>query len=220
VKRLAGLIGLLLALVWAPALAAPTFPALTGRVVDEAHVLPADTQAALTAKLADLEQKTSRQLVVVTLPSLQGAAIEDFGYQLLRHWGIGQKGLNNGAILIVAPSEHQVRIEVGYGLEPVLTDALSSQILQRDAIPRFKAGDTPGGVTAATDSLIEQLSVDPSTAEARVAAAEQAAASAPRRSHGSGLGGILPLIIIFLVVSGLFRRRGSGGGRGRTPRGR
>ena len=88
--------------------AAPTFPKLTGRVVDDAHVLSADTQQQLTQQLADLESKTGRQVVVVTLPSLQGDAIEDYGYQLGRVWGIGRKGQNNGALFIVAPSEHKV----------------------------------------------------------------------------------------------------------------
>src|SRR5581483_7681392 len=108
-----------------PALAAPQFPALTGRVVDGANILSDATKSDLTEKLAALESKTSRQLVVVTLPSLQGYDIADFGYQLGRAWGIGQKGLNNGVLLIVAPTEHKVRIEVGYNLEPILTDALS-----------------------------------------------------------------------------------------------
>src|SRR5271156_3082728 len=117
-------------LAGAPVRADPTFPPLTGRVVDNAHVLSAQTQADLTTKLAALEQKTGDQLVVVTLPSLQGYEIEDYGYQLGRAWGLGQKGKDNGAILIIAPAEHKVRVEVGYGLEPVLTDALSSVIIQ------------------------------------------------------------------------------------------
>src|SRR5690242_21298675 len=113
-----------------PALAAPTFPPLTGRVVDDAHILSEGTKTQLTQKLEDLENRTSRQLVVVTLPSLQGYEIEDYGYQLGRAWGIGQKKLNNGVLFLIAPNERKVRIEVGYGLEPILTDALSSVILQ------------------------------------------------------------------------------------------
>jgi len=224
---LRGLVALLVTLAWASfAVAAPTFPTLTGRVVDDAHVLPATTQAALTEKLAALEKSTSRQLVVVTLHSLGGYQIEDYGYQLLRHWGIGQKGLNNGAILIVAPTEHKVRIEVGYGLEPILTDALSSQILQRDAIPRFKAGDTPGAVTAATDSLIAQLSLDPSAAEAQVPTADQLMAPADGKdgvpklypddeSDPSPLFDVLQFLPIFavgaVIILALLRRRGIGG---------
>src|SRR5665213_3251246 len=105
--------------------AAPKFPALTGRVVDDANVLNAETKADLTQKLAALEQKTSRQLAVVTIPSLGGYEISDYGYQLGRAWGIGQKTLNNGILFIVAPTEHKTRIEVGYGLEPIITDAFS-----------------------------------------------------------------------------------------------
>src|SRR5271156_5991858 len=112
-----------------PALAAPTFPALTGRVVDGANILSDSTKSDLDQKLAALEQKTSRQLVVVTLPSLQGYEISDYGYQLGRAWGIGQAKLNNGVLFLIAPNEHKARIEVGYGLEPILTDALSEVIL-------------------------------------------------------------------------------------------
>jgi len=215
--RLAGLLGLLLALLWSPAFAAsaPTFPALTGRVVDDAHILSPEVQASLTAKLATLEQSNSRQLVVVTLPSLQGYEIEDYGVQLLRHWQIGQKGLNNGAVFIIAPTEHKVRVEVGYGLEATLTDAVSSVILQREVLPKFKAGDMSGGVVAGTDALIAQLGLDPSTAEAKAAAAEQEQADMPPvRHHRNPIAGLIPLIIIFFVFSSIFRNRRGGGGSG------
>jgi uncharacterized protein len=199
----------------APARAALTFPALTGRVVDDAHVLPADVQASLTAKLADLQTKTSRQLIVVTLPSLQGDEISDYGYQLGRTWGVGRKGTNNGALFIVVPSEHKVRIEVGYGLEPILTDALTSVILQQDVLPKFRAGDVPGGVVAGTDALVDQMGADTSTAEQKAAEAahqQQAAAEAPAGRHGGSLFGLIfPLIIVFFVLGGLFRG-GRGGG--------
>ncbi len=210
--RLAGLLALLLALFAAPALAAPTFPTLTGRVVDDAHVLSPEVQADLTAKLAALEQGTTRQLVVLTLPSLNGDDIADYGYQLLRAWGIGQKGQNNGVVFIVVPTEHKVRIEVGYGLEGVLTDALSSVILQRAVIPKFKAGDVQGGIVAGTDELIAQLGSDPGAAEAKAAEAAQAA-RAPAR-HGNPLGAIVPILFIIFIASQLFRRRGGGGGLG------
>jgi uncharacterized protein len=214
--RLAGLLGLLLALVWAPAFAAapatgPQFPELTDRVVDAAHVLSPQVQADLTARLATLEQNTSRQLVVVTLPSLGGYDIADYGYQLLRHWGIGQKGLNNGALFIVVPSEHKVRIEVGYGLEPILTDAMSSVILQKAVIPKFRAGDVQGGIVDGTNALIQQLSLDRSTAEAQAAAAAEAPVL---HHHRSPLAGLIPLIIIFFVFSSIFRGRRGGGGMG------
>jgi uncharacterized protein len=215
-SRLAGLLGLLLALLWAPAFAAaptgPQFPELTGRVVDGAHVLSPQVQADLTQKLAALEQNTSRQLVVVTLPSLGGYDIEDYGYQLLRHWGIGQKSLNNGALFIVVPSEHKVRVEVGYGLEPLLTDAMSSVILQKAVIPKFRAGDVQGGIVDGTNALIQQLSLDRSTAEAQAAAAAEAPVL---HHHRSPIAGLIPLIIIFFVFSSIFRgRRGGGSGVG------
>ena len=109
---------LIFLLLLTPALAsAPKFPALTGRVVDDAGVLDASTQSQLTDMLAAHESATGEQVVVVTLDSLQGFSIEDYGYQLGRYWGIGQKGKNTGALLIVVPKEHKVRIEVGYGLE-------------------------------------------------------------------------------------------------------
>jgi uncharacterized protein len=214
-KRLAGLIGLLLALAFgaaalaqAPAAPAPKFPALTGRVVDDAHVLSPQVQADLTAKLADLEQRTSRQLVVVTLPSLQGYDIADYGYQLLRSWRIGQTGLDNGAIFIVAPGEHKVRVEVGYGLEPILTDGLSSVILQEQVLPKFRSGDVSGGIVAGTTALIGQLGSDTSTAEAKAAAAEHHV----YYRHRSPIGAIVPILLLFFIGSALFRRRGGGGG--------
>jgi uncharacterized protein len=211
--RLAGVLTLLLLLfVGAPVLAAPTFPPLTGRVVDDAHVLSPQTQADLTAKLAALEQTNSRQLVVVTLPTLGGDEIDDYGYRLLRAWGIGQKGTNNGALFIIVPGEHKVRVEVGYGLEGVLTDALSSVILQRFVLPKFRAGDVQGGIVDGTDALIQQLSVDPSTAETKAA---QAAAEVQKpERHGGLFGAILPIIFLIFIASSLMGRGRGGGGLG------
>ena len=102
------------------------FPALTGHVVDEANILSSQAERQLTTLL---QAETKHQVVVVTLASLEEKSIEDYGYQLGRHWGIGEKGNDNGVLLIIAPNERQVRIEVGYGLESVLTDAVSSVIL-------------------------------------------------------------------------------------------
>jgi uncharacterized protein len=188
------------------AVAEPTFPSLTGRVVDDAHVLQPQTVSDLTAKLAALEAKTGRQVVVVTLSSLQGYDIEDYGYQLGRAWGIGQKGQNNGVLFILAPNEHRVRIEVGYGLEPILTDALSSVILQSAVLPKLRAGDTDGAVEAGTDAIIQQLSLDPQTAQANAAKAVE-----QNRPHGIPFGGIIALVVLFFVFSGLFRGHYGGG---------
>ena len=194
-----------------PARAAPTFPALTGRVVDQAHVLTPEVTAQLTQQLGDLETKTSRQLIVVTLSSLNGYDIADYGYQLGRAWGVGQKGLNNGVLLIVAPGEHKVRIEVGYGLEPIVTDALSSLILQQRVLPKFRAGDVQGGVVDGAQALVEQLSLDTSTAEAKAAAAAQARQAGQGREGGSP-GGLIVIIFVVLWALGsvLGGRRGGG----------
>ena len=134
--------------------AEPNFPKLTGRVVDGANILSAETKQSLENMLANLETNSSNQLVVVTLKSLQGYDIADFGYRLGRAWGIGQKKKNNGVLLIVAPNERKVRIEVGYGLEGILTDAISSVIIQNRIIPYFKKGDFDKGVLEGVKAII------------------------------------------------------------------
>jgi uncharacterized protein len=157
-----------------PAAAEPTFPALTGRVVDDAQLLGADDEEQLTSDLKALEDKSSDQLVVVTVPSLQGHAIEDFGYQLGRHWGIGTKQLSNGVLLIVAPNEHKVRIEVGRGLEPTLTDALSKIIIENSILPRFRAGDFAGGIKDGVRDIVKVLTGDAAEVEERAKARHDA----------------------------------------------
>ncbi len=103
------------------------------------------------------ERKTTNQVVVVTLQSLQGYPIEDFGYRLGRHWGIGQEGKDNGALLIVAPNERKVRIEVGYGLEGTLTDALVKTIIESEIVPRFRENKYPGGIRAGVISILKAI---------------------------------------------------------------
>ncbi|MFN7176621.1 MAG: TPM domain-containing protein [Thermaurantiacus sp.] len=156
-----------LLLFWAALATAQQFPALTGRVVDAAGVLSPQQEASLTQKSADLEAATGRQFVVATIPDLQGYDIADYGYRLGRHWGIGEKGKDSGILLIVAPAERRVRIEVGYGLEPVMTDALSRRIIETQFRPRARDGDIPGGIAAAADAVIAQLQLPPEEAEAR-----------------------------------------------------
>jgi len=160
-SRFALLILLLLILTRSARASEPKFPPLTGRVVDDAGVLSASTQNQLTDMLAAHERATGEQMVVVTLDSLQGYTVEDYGYQLGRYWGIGQKGKNTGAILIVAPKEHKVRIEVGYGLEGQLTDAISATIIQNYILPSFKRGDFDAGVSAGTRSILQVLGGNP-----------------------------------------------------------
>ncbi|HET9638500.1 MAG TPA: TPM domain-containing protein [Allosphingosinicella sp.] len=205
----------LLLLVAAPA-AAQDFPKLSGRVVDAANIIPDADEAALTRKLEAVETASSRQLVVATVPSLQGHDIADFGYQLGRNWGIGQKGANNGIILLVAPNERRVTIQVGYGLEPIMTDALSHQIITQQILPVFKQGDYPGGINAGADAIIEQLQAPPEQAEQKALAAQQAQRQQGSRSGGSD--SFFPLIfwgiVVLFVILPMLRR----GRRGRRHR--
>jgi uncharacterized protein len=191
----------LLLLLFLPAFALD-FPALTGRVVDEANILDASTRAALTDKLATLEAKTTDQLVVVTLKSLQGTAIEDFGYQLGRRWQIGQKDKNNGVLLIVAPNEKQVRIEVGYGLEGTLTDAISKLIIENGILPRFRANDIPGGITRGVDDIISVLTGDAEEWKQRAARRPDTISRSPSTQSDSIWPGILLVLggVVIIVV--------------------
>ncbi len=151
------LLGLVILGFAAPALAALDFPTLTGRVVDNAKLLDPAEERRLSDQLEQHEQATSNQIVVVTLPSLQGTTIEDFGYQLGRNWGIGQEDRNNGVLLIVAPKERKVRIEVGYGLEGDLPDAITKSIIENEILPAFRSKDYPRGIAAGVDTIIEAI---------------------------------------------------------------
>jgi len=136
---------------------AADLPALTGRVVDNAGLLTPAREARTTAQLAALEARTSDQLVVVTTPSLGGRSIEQYGLALGNHWHVGQRGKDNGVLLIVAPNERRVRIEVGYGLEAILTNARAQQIIDDAILPHFRNNDFPEGIRAGTDAIIALL---------------------------------------------------------------
>jgi len=123
-----------------------SFPPLTGRVVDQAGIMTAQSRSDLEAKLKNLEDKSGIQVVVATVKSLEGSDVETYANQLFRNWRLGEAKKNNGVLLLVAPNEHKVRIEVGYGLEGALTDALSSVIISSAMVPRFKAKDFTGGI--------------------------------------------------------------------------
>jgi uncharacterized protein len=205
-------------LVWltlSHAAAAPAFPPLTGRVVDDAGILSDDAKRELTGILAGDEQKFGgRQIVVVTLKSLQGYEISDYGYQLGRAWGIGQKGKDNGALIIVAPNEHKARIEVGYGLEGDLTDAQSRIIIARAMAPEFKKGNYDAGIIAGTKAVLATLG------NTSYAAPDYSNAARDDDSRkGPGVGFIIFIIIMLLLFRSrlfwpLFFLGGFGGGRG------
>jgi len=155
-------IGIIALLYTALAVFAVNFPALTGRIVDQANIIPAETRSAIEPKLADLEAKSGIQLVVATVTSLEGQEVEPYANELFRSWKLGEKAKNNGVLLLVAPNERRVRIEVGYGLEGTLTDALSKVIITNAITPRFKAGDFSGGISRGVDDIITVLTTDAS----------------------------------------------------------
>lgn len=180
------------------------FPVLTGRVVDQAHVLGLDTREALDTKLADLEHKSSIQLAVATVDSLQDRDIETYANLLFRKWGLGDKKKNNGVLLLVAPKDRKVRIEVGYGLEGVLTDALSKLIIVNGIAPRFKKGDFDGGVTRGVDDIIAILTTDTSEWQQKPDL---------RQNTPEDLVLVfLPLVIFLVVMLIVWRHRRGGGG--------
>src|SRR5271170_7957909 len=197
----------LVAALWVgAALAAASFPPLTGRVVDQAKILSPVTAADLEGKLADLEQKSGIQLVVATVPSLGGEEIEPYANELFRAWKLGEAKKNNGALLLIASNERRVRIEVGHGLEGTLTDAVSSIIISNAIAPRFKAGDFNGGVTRGVDDIITALTTD--SAEWKPKPTDM------RAEHEASLLDTLAPFLIFLflmfVISRMSRRSGGG----------
>ena len=151
-----------LALTLAGAASAANIPPLTGRVVDQAGLLSDADKISLETRLEDLEAKSGIQLVVATVKSLDGDEIEPYANQMFRAWKLGERTRNNGVLLLVAPSERRVRIEVGYGLEATLTDALSKVIIANAITPRFKSGDFPGGIHRGVDDIVTVLTTDAS----------------------------------------------------------
>ena len=132
-------------------------PPLTGRVVDLAQVLPAEVAASLVRELEAHEAKTSNQVAVLTLPSLEDEPLETFSHRVATTWKLGQKGTENGVLLLIALRERKVRIEVGYGLEGTLTDLRSAHIIRQEIVPRFRSGDLPGGITAGVQAILSTI---------------------------------------------------------------
>jgi uncharacterized protein len=133
--------------------AAPPIPKLTGPVMDDAHVLSADQQARLTDFLTNQENQTSNQIVILTVNSLDGEPVEDYAYRVAQAWKLGKKGNDNGVLVVAAIKDHKIWIEVGRGLQGVLTDAVSSEIYRNEITPRFRAGDYTGGLMAGVTAI-------------------------------------------------------------------
>jgi uncharacterized protein len=194
----AALSGLLLA---AAPVAAQTFPKLAGNpVVDQADIIPAAEEAALSKQLLELQQRTGHQLVVATVGDLEGHDVADYGYRLGREWQIGDKEKDDGVVFLIAPNERRMNISVGYGLEPVLTDALSGRIIRDVVTPKFKAGDMPGGIQDGVNAIAQQIQLTPEEAAARAAAADKAERDRADDGDWGGLFFIGFIIFFFFIL--------------------
>ena len=208
-KRLFAVVLLALFALAAPA-SAQTFPQLTGRVVDQADILRPEQELDLSTKSETLQAQTGRQFVVATVKSLEGRPIEDYAYQLGRHWGVGQKEEDDGVILLVAPNERKVWIATGYGAGAFLTDAVSGVIIREAILPQFKKSppDYGAGITAGADAIIKQMSLPPEEAQANVAKARKQESA--RHEAGAGFLPVLFILIVLFILFSSFARRHSG----------
>jgi uncharacterized protein len=167
-------------------------PPLRGRVNDHARVLSTDQTRALENQLAQFEQETGHQVAILTIPSLEGDSLEEFSIRVAENWKIGKKGFDNGVILLVVPNDRKLRLEVGYGLEGVLPDAVASQITNQYIIPRFRAGDFPGGIVAGIDAVLKVIKMEP---------LPEAGRQKPSNSTGSGFGSVSGLVLLLAVIA-------------------
>jgi uncharacterized protein len=184
-------------------------PRGTGWVNDYAHVLSASESVALEARLAAYEQQSTHEIALLTVPTTSGQPIENYALAVAREWKLGKPGKNDGALLVVAVQDRKLRIEVGRGLEGELTDLLSGRIVRDVIVPRFKAGDMPGGIRAGVEAMI-----------AVAGGAGEKALPRERKTDGVGAGlGLLVLIFFVVIVIVMRRINGGGGGYGRRYRG-
>lgn len=200
---LSAVIMMIALLASAPNIQAQTFPEPTGFVVDQADILSPDQEAQLTQKLEALKAQSNREFAVATIADLQGYEISDYGYQLGRAWGVGNEGADDGILLIIAPNERKMRIEVGYGLEGIITDGLSGQIIRRVITPEFKNGNMFAGINAGVDAIGSQLLLPPE--EAAAIAKQASSAALNEKESGSIWNLIFWLVIIFIVILPMIR---------------
>ena len=198
-----GLASALAVALLAPALArAQEIPPLRGRVMDRADLLPPERETALEIRLRRFEEQKGTQVVVHTTPSLEGLDIETYSVRVAEAWRIGRKKLDDGVILTVAPNERKVRIEVGYGLEGAIPDALASRIVQEEILPRFRSGRSSEGIENGVEAIL------------RLAAGEQLPAPGRRLPGRSPALGYLALFFAFIVIRAILNRAGGRGRRG------
>lgn len=179
-------------------------PALVARVNDRAGLLEPEARARLERKLQAYEQRTGQQFVLLIVPSLEGDPIEDFSIRVAERWQVGRKGKDDGLLLLIAAAERQVRVEVGYGLEGEITDALSSRVIRNVISPAFRRGDFAGGIDQALDVLMR-------AASGEAVDVPEAEPGGEGESKGS-LWPFLIMFILFMLLSSL-----NGGRRRRVP---
>jgi uncharacterized protein len=182
-------------------------PPLRGRVNDYAKLLPQERARALEAQLEKFEQETGHQIAVLTIPSLDGDSLEDFSIRVAESWKIGEKGFDNGAILLIARDDRRLRIEVGYGLEGVMPDAIASRIIREVITPRFRSGDYAGGIEAGVDAILKITKGETLPERTRPA-------PGPTTSEGASLITILMITAMLALFIGMTRRRLLGGAVG------
>ncbi len=204
----------------APALA-QNFPAFTGRVVDPAGVIAPGTRSEIEARLQDLQTRSGIQLIVATVPSLGGQEIEPYANQLFRSWKLGDKDRNDGVLLLVSTGERKIRIEVGYGLEATLTDAISKLIIVNTITPSLRNGDFGGGISRGVDDIIAVLTSDAAQWSQR----PTLAGKTPWDSLAFfGIFGLFALLISLFIIGGNIKAnredKGKSGHWIRTKRGR
>jgi uncharacterized protein len=186
-RRVPRAVGLALLLLAASAASAKEVPFLAARVNDLASVVPAPVRERLETRLADLERRTGAQVAVLTVDSLEGDSIEDYAVRVFQTWKLGRKGVDDGALFVVARQERRMRIEVGYGLESRLTDLRSRQILDDLVRPHFRAGNFGAGIEAGADAIAAVIEGTP--------------LPAPRRDPGRQIGSIAGIVVFSLVLS-------------------
>jgi uncharacterized protein len=182
-------------------------PPLRGRINDYAGLIPADRAQALEERLGRFEAETGHQIAVLTIPSLKGDSLEDFSIRVAESWKIGKKGFDNGAILLIARDDRKLRIEVGYGLEGVMPDAIASRIIREVITPRFRSGDFAGGIEAGVDAILKITKGEALPERARPA-------PGPTASQGGSLITILMITAMLALFIGMTRRKLFGGAVG------
>ncbi len=191
----------------AEAFAQPTLPSPDGAVNDFASLLSDDDEARLTALVEAVERETTAEIAVATVPTLDGFTVEDYANQLFAAWGIGQRGKDNGVLVLVAPNKREMRIEVGYGLEAVLPDGLAGQVIRETFLPAFRANDYPRGIIEGTERVAAIVRRNQPLTEAErqaLAAAEASSRTDPKLAYV-----LVPFLSIFVIIGTVFAGAGA-----------